>query len=409
MTAIDGGSFFSEAAIEDPYPLYDRMRELAPVCQIGDTRAFVACTHQAVSELVKRHQDFSANLRGMLVCGDDGQPTIFDLSTAGTASDVIATADEPDHAVHRRLMLPPLKAGRIVALEHDIKQFAQQQVDQFIQEGSEACATLCEALPAFVVTRLLGLGDDALEKVHRWAMMGGEFLAGRFESDRLALVLNETAAQNLYLTERFNEVQHQPCAGRGDSLTAILANGVDEGLISREQAVGILTILFGAAGESTASLIGSAILRLAQDQPLQQELRANPSKLAVFIEEILRLESPFKFHYRSVNRDTELAGTPLRAGDLVLACWGAANRDPTVWGEPHALRLDRPQPEKHLGFGYGIHYCIGAPLAKLEARVMLETLLNSTRELTLSQPRAFRYAHSIFVRRLEELRLSVRV
>lgn len=407
MSAFDGASFFSEEAINDPHSLYEQMRNLAPVCQIGETRAFVACSHSAVTELIKRHQDFSANLRGMLVCGDNGAPTIFDLKGAGTASDVIATADEPDHAIHRRLMLPPLKASRIVALEQDIKRFAQQQVDDFLHAGGDACSALCEALPAFVVTRLLGLGDDAQEAVQRWAMMGGEFLAGRFESDRLQLILQETAAQNTYLTHHFEKVHAAPASDRGDSLTATLAQGVDEQLISKEQAVGILTILFGAAGESTASLIGSAILRLAQDQPLQKRLRAEPDLISAFIEEILRLEPPFKFHYRSVNADTTLAGTPLRAGDLVLACWAAANRDPDVWTNPHQLLLDRPNREKHFGFGYGIHFCIGAPLARMEARALLDALLRSTNNFTLAGGSAFRHAPSIFVRRLEELRLSV--
>lgn len=407
MSAITDTSFFTASAIDDPHSLYDQMRALAPVCQIGETRAFVACSHSAVTELVKRHQDFSANLRGMLVCGDDHLPTIFDLKGAGTASDVIATADEPDHAIHRRLMLPPLKAGRILALEKDISRFAQKQVHDFLSTGGDACSSLCEALPAYVVTRLLGLGDDAQEAVQRWAMMGGEFLAGRFESHRLQFILQETAAQNTYLTKHFETVKNAPPSERGESLTATLAQGVDDQLISKEQAVGILTILFGAAGESTASLIGSAILRLAQDQPLQQRLRAEPELIPAFIEEILRLEPPFKFHYRSVNADTTLAGTPLRAGDLVLACWAAANRDPEVWPAPHQLLLDRPHKEKHFGFGYGIHFCIGAPLAKLETRVLLESLLRKTDDFSLSGINSFRYAPSIFVRRLESLRLSV--
>jgi cytochrome P450 len=332
---------------------------------------------------------------------------VFDLAAEGIASRVIATADEPDHAVHRRLMLPPLKAARIAALEGDLRDFAAARVDGFVRDrGGDICAALAEPLPAWVVIRLLDLGEDALEAVRRWAMMGGDLLAGRMDRARLHHLLGETAQQYLYLTAHFDRVR--ALQSRGESLTATLAGGVDEGLITCEEAVGILIVLFGAAGESTASLLGSALRLLATDAELQQRLRAEPALVPRFVEEVVRLETPFKFHYRVVREDTTLCGAALRAGERLLLGWASANRDPAAHAEPDTLRLDRAQPERHLGFGYGIHYCIGAPLARLEVRVALEELLVRTRQFALDPAHPPAHMPSIMVRRLGVLRLQAR-
>ncbi|MFO7552336.1 MAG: cytochrome P450 [Haliea sp.] len=397
-------TLFSAEALEDPYPLYTTMRSLAPVCQLGSSRAFFVGTHAAVSEVVMRHEDFSANLERMLVRGDDGTPTLFDLGGAGHASNVLATADEPEHAVHRRMLVQPLKAAAISALEPGMRALAAERVDSLLATGGgDFCAVLAEPLPAWVVNKLLGLGDDALEVVQRWAMMGGDFLAGTLDAGRLATVLTETGHQHAYLEAHLDAVAGAP----GDSLTSVLAGAVANGLITRQQAVGMLVILFGAAGESTASLLGSAVRLLAADLTLQQRLRADPGLLPAFLEEVVRLETPFKFHYRVVRRETRLCGTLLQPDDVLLVSWAAANRDPAQWPDPDQLRLDRPAAARHLGFGYGIHFCIGAPLARLEARVALEELLARSCHIALDSARPPVHVPSLFVRRLQHLHLTL--
>ncbi|MEQ8802918.1 cytochrome P450 [Haliea sp.] len=406
MTTVfnNAGDLFSTEALENPYPLYTTMRSLSPVCQLGGTRAFLVGTHAAVSEVVMRHEAFSANLERMLVRGDDGMPQIFDLAGAGHASNVLATADEPDHAVHRRMLVQPLKAAAIAALEPRLRALAAERVDSLLATGGgDCCAVLAEPLPAWVVSQLLGLGDDALEVVRRWAMMGGDFLAGTLDAERLAVVLTETGRQHAYLEAQLDAVAEMG----GDSLTAVLAGAVESGLITRRQAVGMLVILFGAAGESTASLLGSAVRLLAGAPELQQRLRAAPGLIPAFLEEVVRLETPFKFHYRVVRRETRLCGIPLYPDDLLLVSWAAANRDPEQWPDPDQLRLDRPGAARHLGFGYGIHFCIGAPLARLEARVALEELLARTRNFALDSARPPVHVPSLFVRRLRHLHLTL--
>ena len=169
----------------------------------------------------------------------------------------------------------------------------------------------------------------------------------------------------------------------------------------------IVIVLVGAAGESTSSLVGSAIRILAQDRSLQQRLRENPALIESYVEEIVRLESPFKGHYRVVQKETQLDGVAIPEGAHVFLLWAAANRDPAVFKNPDTLDIDRADISEHLGFGYGIHFCIGARLARMEARVILEELLNQTKFFRLDDTIPVAHVPSIFVRRLDQLHLRL--
>ena len=151
MAAIPASDFFNPSTVEDPYPLYARMRALGPVCELQGTRAFYVAQHAAIEEAVRRPDDFSSRLSGVLVCDGDGQVRSFEFGVGDTASDVIATADAPGHAVQRRLLMPPLKASRVAAMEPAIRDFAHERVRRFVGAGGgDWCAVVGETLPAFV-------------------------------------------------------------------------------------------------------------------------------------------------------------------------------------------------------------------------------------------------------------------
>ena len=167
----------------------------------------------------------------------------------------------------------------------------------------------------------------------------------------------------------------------------------------------MMITLFGAGGESTASLIGSATALLATRPELQHRLRNDRSLVPVFLEETLRFEPPFRGHYRHVLRDCTLAGHELPAGARLILLWGAANRDPAHIDAPGEFRLDRPNAKSHLAFGKGVHFCVGAALARTEARIVLEHLLTNTRWVEAEA--TGRWLPSLLVRRLERLALRV--
>ena len=163
--------------------------------------------------------------------------------------------------------------------------------------------------------------------------------------------------------------------------------------------------LFSAGGESTASLIGSAAHVLASRPDIQQQVRDIPNLLNAFLEEVLRYEPPFRGHYRHVLNDTTLCGVDLSAGSRVLLLWGAANRDPSHFDDPNVFRLDRPGGKGHISFGKGAHFCVGAALARLEAKIVISELLKRTSYIEAAE--VGRWLPSLLVRRLERLELSV--
>ena len=165
----------------------------------------------------------------------------------------------------------------------------------------------------------------------------------------------------------------------------------------------ILHTLLSAGGESTTSLIGNAVRLLAEDAGLQEHLRRNQEHLSTFVEEVLRLESPFRYLMRSVPRDTALGSVTIPAGATALLLWGAANRDADVFERPDEVNLRRKVPRRHVAFGRGIHHCVGAPLARLEAHTVLTVLLERTSSITLDPEQAPRWVNSLLVRRHERL------
>ncbi|NND67630.1 MAG: cytochrome P450 [Halioglobus sp.] len=353
--------------------------------------------------MLANQDDYSANLTGVLIRGEDGEPTLFDLSQFGGTVDAIANADEPSHSLHRRLVMPQLTARKVGELEQEVQDWARRGVNTLLANGGGDCVgDLANAIPVMVTARLLGLPVEDVDKLLAWAFSGGEILAGVHRLEAMVDIGLATRAMSEYLATHLAAAMSKT-PDKALNILDELARGVRAGQIDERAAVGILVVLVGAAGESTSSLIGSGIRMLAESAELQDRLRAEPGLLPAFIEEVVRLEAPFKGHYRVVRNDTELGGVQLPAQSRVFLMWAAANRDPAVFANPDALDLARADGSEHLGFGHGIHFCIGARLARMEARVVFEELLAATGSITLDPAHPPRHLQSIFVRRLPRL------
>lgn len=406
LCCADPAELLDLATIEEPHGFFARVRAQHAISRVGDTGVHLVATWDLIEEALAREADFSANLTGVLVRGDDGRPAALELPATG-ANQVIATADEPSHKVHRALAQPRLAQQRINELEPKLRAWARSALEPWLAAGGGDFVPLAELVPARAVALVLGLPERDVADHRRWAMMGGDMLAGDVSVAEMAEFGAETGRMARYLGEHIAAAPsgHEP--GPDLPLLHALAYGAATGRIDPSAAIGIAIVMFGAGGESTAALIGSAARLLAQDRALADDLRAHPELCSRYVEEVVRLEPPFKFHYRAVRRACELGGAELAPGDRLMLLWASANRDPAHFDEPDALRLDRRHPKQHLGFGRGAHFCIGAPLARLEARVMVEELLAGTRRVALRADDPPVFAHSIFVRRLERLALDV--
>ncbi|WP_433194840.1 cytochrome P450 [Nocardia sp. CA-107356] len=403
--ALDDIDLFDPGLLDDPYPLYDRLRTDAPVYPIADTGFYLVSRWDLVMEATTRPADFSSNLTATLVRQPDGSAGVFDLDGGGQAIHVLATGDDPTHQAHRKLVLPALVAKRIRALESTIAATADRLWAQGLGDGRiEWMSAMGDRLPMTLVASLIGLPDDDLPQLLAWAYISNELLDGVVTTDRLVVAVTAAAELAGYLHRQLARAGDRP----DDNLLGDLAKACAAGELTSDVAVLILLQLVGAGGESTAGLIGNATRILATDPTLQTRLRTDPDLLTPFLEEALRLESPFRAHHRHVVRDTTLGGTDLPAGSHLLLLWAAANRDPAVFSAPGEIRLDRPAQRNHLAFGKGIHFCVGATLARLEARVALRTLLARTAAFRLApDPDAAQWVPSISVRRHHRLDLIV--
>jgi hypothetical protein len=404
MTILaDASRFFCPQTIQDPYPLYDRMREQAPAHRIGESDFYAVCGWDAIVEAINRPDDFSANLTATMVYNEDGTVTPFHMGEPGGTQHALATADDPVHAEHRKILLPHLSAKRVRVIEQFAQHTAKQLWDDNLHDGHiEWMGAIANRLPMMVVAELLGLPDVDVDNLIRLGYATTTLLDGLVSAQQLEGAGMAALELSGYVMEHFEKASVDPQPG----LISDLARRYAAGEVEQIVALGIMLTLFSAGGESTASLLGSAAWILSTKPDIQRQLRNDPKLLGAFIEETLRYESPFRGHYRHVWRDTALGGVSVPANSHLLLMWGAANRDPAQFEAPDEFRLDRGSAKGHITFGKGAHFCVGAALARLEAQIVLGMLLERTTWIEASD--IGDWLPSILVRRLERLLLEVR-
>ncbi len=393
--------FFGDSAIQDPYPLYARLREEGGVHRIGDSDFHLASSWDAITDVVNRPEVFSSNLTATMTYTARGGVAPFRMDGVGGPTHILVTADDPIHALHRKLMLGHFTARRVKALEPRIAEVFDQLWAPTASGSVEWMGAVANRLPMMIVADLIGVPDTDADRLADWGYASTQLLDGLMSAEELAASMRAIGELNGYIVERLRLAAADP----GDDLIGVLAAARASGEIDSLAAQLILVSLFSAGGESTASLLGTAVSILATDHDLQRRLRDRPELLGVFVEETLRLEPPFRAHYRHVLDDTELAGTELPRDSRVLLLWGAANRDPTHFATPDEFSLDRPVSKGHMSFGKGVHFCLGAPLARLEAVTVLGLLLERTRWIEAVDVGP--WLPSVLARRHEYVRLAV--
>jgi cytochrome P450 len=329
-----------------------------------------------------------------------GDVTAFEVGEVGGATQALATADEPSHSVHRKALLPQLAAKRIRAFEPFIALTAGDVWNANVKGGRiEWMGAMANRLPMMIVGRIIGVPDADIDKLTRWGYSATQVVEGLVTEDQMQAAGVAVMELSGYIAEQFQQAATDP----RDNLLGDLAAACATGEITDLAALAMMITLFSAGGESTASLIGSAAWILTTQPDVQRQVRDKPELLGAYLEEVLRYEPPFRGHYRHVLHDTELCGVDVPAGARLLLLWGAANRDPLHFDQPGQFRLDRPSAKSHISFGKGIHFCVGAALARLEAKVVLGQLLERTSWIDAED--TGRWLPSLLVRRLERLQL----
>lgn len=356
-------------------------RERATLGQAGGARSRMSRTIYAIS----RHADVLAALRdpetfsSILMGGADTRPMNADGDIAPTSGSLIGL-DPPEHGRHRGIVNRGFTPRRIAELEPRIRKITDELVGAFETRGScELMEEFANPLPVSVIAELLGLDPARRDDFKRWST---------------ALIVASTQAQGngglqLDLFREFRSYMSQAVAGRkqdpGDDLISVLVHAGDEGseILDVEQVVSFASLLLAAGSETTTNLIGNAIATLCRDREALERARAEPERIPKLIEESLRRDSPVQLVVRLATRDTELGGTPIPEGSMVMLLLASANRDAARFPDPDRFDPDR-DTSGHVAFGFGNHFCLGASLARLEARIALETLLARLPDLSTS-------------------------
>ncbi len=394
---LAGTLLLDPQVIDDPYPFYRELHRRAPVWLVPGSDVVAVSTFDMVAEAVSRIDDFSSNIRCLLYRGDDGLPCR--LTFAPTGLDTLATADPPIHTVHRSAIFPELVSRRMAALEPEIAEVAARCISSALDQPEvDFMASVGNVVPITFISHLIGFHDSDLDRLLRAAFDSTLMLGSTLSLERLQELVGRSDDLGGWIADQI-AITTTP----GDTILGTVRRAVDAGIMGVQEGVITLHTLLSAGGESTVSLLGNAVRRLAEHSALQERLRSNLELVPAFVEEVLRLESPFRYLMRSVPETTTLGGVAIPGGATVLLLWGAANRDPAEFDGPDDIDIDRRAPRHHVAFGRGIHHCVGAPLARLEARVVITMLLERTSSITLDPDRAPHWVDSLLVRRHETL------
>jgi cytochrome P450 len=365
--------------LADPYPVYRRLRAEDPVHR-----------HPLGFYVLTRYDDVAAFLRDPRF-GKSGYQALFESRFGGGNGPGVGLSmlfrDPPDHTRLRALVSQAFAPRVVEALREHI----QAIVDGLLARVAGASRMdviedLAYPLPVTLISELLGVPMDDGDTVKGWSRdvaraldaialpVGPDVIErGRRASDEMAE----------YFRGLIAERRHRP----GPDLLSGLVEAEEAGdRLSDRELLATCVLLYVAGHETTVNLIGNGLLALIRNPAERQRLQDQPARLPGAIEELLRYDGPVQRTGRIAARDVEIGGVPIPAGSLVLGLLGAANHDPAHFAEPDRLDLGRAEP-RHLGFGSGIHYCLGASLARLEAQVAIGTLLRRFPALALAVER----------------------
>ena len=345
----------------DPYPLYAMLRASSPVLHEPTTGARLLLTYDAVKRALTDHDAFSSEVR---------------TPSGDRVPDWMIFTDPPRHTALRGIVMRAFTPSSIAALGPRVRDASARLLTPLAARGRfDLAVDYADRLPALVIAEMLGLPGDDHDRVLRWtdvivtlsfALVGGAAADAAMRAN--AAVKEEMRA---YLAPLLAARRATP---RDDLLSRLVNADVDGERLDDEQILGFVQLLLLAGTETSTNLIALAALCLTEHPAQLAKVRADPSSIPRALEEVLRYRSPTQFVFRSSRRDVDVDGEVVPAESLVLCVIGAANRDPARFDHPDRFDVDR-EPNPHVAFGHGIHFCIGAALARLEARVAVEDLL----------------------------------
>ena len=377
----------------NPYPFYDMLRSFAPMFYWEAWGMW----------FLTRYDDCAALLRDARLGHYEGQYSFPESQRAlvEMQKEWLLLKNPPDHTRLRGLVHKAFTPRMVEQMRQQVQTITDSLLDKIVAEGDgDLIAGLAYPLPVTVIAALLGIPAEDHDQFHVWS----DALARSLDLTEVTEVYEKASAAAAELTDYLRRIVAQRRGHlRDDLLSALIAAEEAGDRLSEEELYATCALLLVAGHETTINLIGNGTLALLQNPEAWQQLQANPTLIKTAVEELLRYDSPVQMTSRMALEDMEIRGQTVRRGQQVAFLLGAANHDPERFAQPGTLDLSR-DPNPHLAFGNGIHYCLGAPLARLEGQIAISTLLRRLPHLRLAAE-ASTYRDNYVLRGLESLKV----
>lgn len=356
----------------NPYPAYAEMRRNAPVCQVDPGGMWAVTRFDDVVYVLKNPELFSS--RGF------GVATNPPWLGGNPFSESMITLDPPQHGRLRGLVSKAFGASAVARMEPRVRAFAEQAVAALpLGEPLDIMPSFALRVPASVIGDLMGLDPSLHARLKRWAdlITGGVTTVRPEELDRKQLARDAVADLRRYFGEVLEARRRNPAE---DLVSDLLRAEVDGEVLTQDELIAFMAVLLVGGIETVVHMLGVSFVVLLDQPELLARLRADRSLIPAFIEEVLRYEPPAQAAPRMATQEVELGGVKLPKGAPLLAMLGSANRDEAYYPDGDRFAMDRTGP-KNLYFGHGVHFCLGAQLARMEGRLALEALLDKVGRL----------------------------
>jgi cytochrome P450 len=374
---------YSQEAKRDAYHTFATMRRQDPVfCQPGmdgETMIWFLTRYEEIDRMLRDEALFARDQRNAVPPSEQYQSSPLEE----LLNNHMLNKDGQDHRRLRNLVSKAFTPRRVRELRPRVQAIADQLIDEVYSAGRmDLVSDFAFHLPTIVILEMLGIPTEDRVKFHKWSQA---FLMPVFQESELADMFRQMEEFSSYLRTLFEERRRAP---RDDLLSALLAAEEEGDALDEQELFSTVVLLIIAGHETTVNLIGNAMVALWRHPDQLRRLAGDPTLMPAAVEEFLRYDgSVERALVRWVTQNVELGGQPLARGDLVIGILASAGRDEQVFSQPDLLQIDR-QPNPHLGFGKGPHYCLGAPLARLETEIALNTLLRRLPRLRPTAPLA---------------------